>query len=133
MANRIYITIPVAVTLVVTLWALSALIQLAVSVNQTIDTHIAGVSQHLGYQINWEDRFRPGQRLNLVRDSSMLPGYERVLVTVGRQVVGFLPEFQGGEQVRAAWQEGKPTSAEIIAVDPLDPARGLKTRVVISG
>lgn len=133
MTHRIYCTIPVAVTLVATLLALSALIQLATGARQIIDTHVAGASQHLGFHLNWDRQLQPGQTLELRRDAAMRPGYERVLVIQNDQVLGFLPEFAGAQQVRQAWQQGRLTRAELIAVDPMDPARGLKARVMISG
>ncbi len=133
MNNRVYLSIPIAVSLVATLLAMSALIRLASAPQQEFQTHVAGISQRLGYDLHWVDRLQPGQSLTLVKDQRMISGHERVWVALDGEMLGFLPEFAGGQQVREAWRLGLQARAEIVEIDPLDPARGVVTRVRISG
>lgn len=132
MAQRLYLSIPIAISLLATLLALSALIQLGSVAQQAFKTHIAGISQQRGFDLHWATQLQPGQSLALIKDDRILSGHERVWVTLQGEVLGFLPEFQGGQQVREALRQGKQARAEILSVDPFDPARGVRALVRIT-
>lgn len=95
---------------------------------ERLDTYVAGVATRIGYWGDWRTRFRVGEPLKLLVDSSMPPGYERIYVQQNGELVGALPEVPAA-QVRAALAAGQYPRASILALDPLDPARGVRVRV----
>lgn len=101
---------------------------LPVSVRPQIETYVSGVATRIGYWGDWGTRFRVGERLQLLIDTSMPAGYERIYVQQGGEIVGALPEASAPE-VRAALAAGQQPRARITALDPLDPAHGVRVGI----
>lgn len=109
---------------------LSAL--LPVSAHPQLDTYVSGVAARIGYWGDWGTRFHVGEPLQLLIDTSMPAGYERIYVRQGREIIGALPGASA-VQVRAALAAGYQPRARITSLDPLDPARGVRLRIAFEG
>jgi hypothetical protein len=97
---------------------------------ERLDTYITGVATRIGYWGDWGTRFRVGEPLDLLVDTSMPTGYQRIYVQHDGEIVGALPELSAA-QVRAALAAGQRPRATIRDLDPLDPARGVRVRVAL--
>ena len=95
---------------------------------ERLDTYVTGVATRIGYWGDWGTRFRVGEPLKLLVDTSMPAGYQRIYVQQDGEIVGALPELSAA-QVRAALAAGQRARATILDLDPLDPARGVRVRV----
>jgi hypothetical protein len=93
-----------------------------------LDTYVDGVATRIGYWGDWQTRFRVGEPVALLLDTSMPAGYERIYVQQGGEIVGALPELSAAS-VRAALLAGQRTRARVVALDSHDPARGVRLRV----
>ena len=96
----------------------------------TLDSYVAGVASRIGYWGDWNTRFRVGEPLALLIDTSMPAGYERLYLQHQGEIVGSLPEAAAA-RVRAAVLVGRRPRVEISALDPLDPARGVRVRLAL--
>ena len=95
---------------------------------ERLDTYVTGVATRIGYWGDWGTRFRVGEPLKLLVDTSMPAGYQRIYVQQDGEIVGALPELSAA-QVRAALAAGQRARATVLDLDPLDPARGVRVRV----
>jgi hypothetical protein len=93
-----------------------------------LDTYATGVATRIGYWGDWGTRFRVGESLQLLVDTSMPAGYQRIHLQQNGEIVGALPE-RSAAQVRAALAAGYRARATILDLDPLDPARGVRVHV----
>lgn len=98
--------------------------------DQAIETHIVRSLQPVGCATA-AGTARPGDAVRLVRDAAMPEGYERVYAEIRGERVGFLPESALRQGVREALREGVSARGTVVAVDELDPARGLTIRVTL--
>lgn len=96
-----------------------------------LESHVAGLSGHIGFSGNWNRRFHVGQRLAVAWDRAMPQGYERIYLHQGGEIIGSLPESPVTGKLRKAFLEGHPVEVKVVALDPLDPAYGLRVRVSI--
>jgi hypothetical protein len=96
--------------------------------DERLDTYVTGVATRIGYWGDWGTRFRVGESLQLLVDTSMPAGYQRIYVQQDGEIVGALPELSAA-QVRAALAAGQRPRATVLDLDPLDPARGVRVRV----
>ncbi len=95
---------------------------------ERLDTYVTGMATRIGYWGDWGTRFRVGEPLDLLVDTSMPAGYRRIYVQQDGEIVGALPE-PSAAQVRAALAAGQRPRATILDLDPVDPARGVRVRV----
>lgn len=93
------------------------------------ETHVAGLTAHVGFSGDWSRRFAVGQSLQLSPDRSMPLGYERIYLQQFGEIIGSLPESPLAMQVRKALVDRQPVQVRIVSVDPLDPARGVRVRI----
>ncbi len=93
-----------------------------------LDSYVDGVASRIGYWGDWGTRFGIGEPLALLIDTSMPAGYERLYLRHDGEIVGSLPEA-AAVRVRAALLAGYSPRVEIIDLDPLDPARGVRVRL----
>jgi len=114
-----------AVALLVT--ALLAVL-LPFSARPQLETYLSGVAARIGYWGDWRTRFRVGESLQLLVDTSMPAGYQRIYLQQGGEIVGSLPDAAAA-RVRAALAAGHYPHAMITALDPLDPARGVRVGI----
>lgn len=98
--------------------------------DQAIETHIVRPLRPVGY-VTAAGAAKPGDPVRLVRDAAMPEGYERVYAEIRGERVGFLPDLALRQGVREALREGVPARGTVVAVDDLDPARGLTIRVTL--
>ena len=93
---------------------------------------VEDVPQHAGFAGDWQRQFVIGQELALSLDRSMPRGYERIYLWQGGRIVGSLPESPLAQRVRRTLADGGLVRARIAEVDPLDPARGLRIRLLFA-
>jgi hypothetical protein len=98
--------------------------------SRSMETHVNGVAAHVGFSGDWSRRFPIGQALKLSADRSMPAGYERIYLYQLGEAIGSLPESSLARQVRKAMASRQPVQARITSLDPLDPARGLRVRII---
>lgn len=98
--------------------------------DQAIETHVVRSFQPVGYATA-AGAIKPGDGIRLVRDAAMPEGYERVYAEIRGERVGFLPDLALRQGLREVLSEGVPARGTVVAVDELDPARGLTIRVTL--
>lgn len=98
--------------------------------NRSMEIHVKDMVAHVGFSEDWTRRFTVGQLLQLSADRSMPDGYERIYLLQYGEIIGSLPESPLTMQVRKALASRQPVLARIASLDSLDPARGLRVRVL---
>ena len=96
-----------------------------------LETHVAVLSQHIGFSGDWNRRFQMGERLAVAWDRAMPQGYERIYLHQHGEIIGSLPESPVTGKLRKAFLEGHPVEVKVVDLDPLDPVYGLRVRVSI--
>lgn len=118
-----------SLAVIVTLLGGALLAALSLDLRQPrLDTYVDGIATRIGYWGDWGTRFRVGEPVALLIDTSMPAGYQRIHVWQDGEIVGALPEASAAA-VRAALAAGQLPRARIIELDPLDPARGVRLRL----
>jgi hypothetical protein len=95
-----------------------------------METRVLGMSAHIGFSETWGRHFQVGDRLSVAWDRAMPRGYERIYLHRGGEIIGALPESGLTAQVREALEKRRPVKVTVVKLDPLDPAYGLRVRVV---